>query len=208
MLSEMRRLLLISVLLLSFAPRMAARRIPDRIVYGFEWGASARLLEHHHYNFICNEGYRIDQRGASFDPCMNGFLLAHLGVDLGRSFNLSAVGGYAGMSEDHSCIPLGLRCMYAPRGIHSDGILFSMDGEVGVPLCSDIQGFDHIASLSAGYRLALSRFISLDFKGGIRSSYCHKVLTDPDTSETIKGRDVRRNDAFSHALYLSVALEF
>lgn len=198
------------IILLAACSSAAAARSP-LLRYGLEWGFTPTLLASYHFNYISDEGYRVNDQGGGGYFAANGSILAHFGVNVTETFSLSLLSGAVGISEGNRVFPAMLRVSAYPKGVSSDGIFIFADGGVGFHADNPNTPTKKnavLASLGGGYRFALSRSISFDLLASLRGAYDHASILNPDGPGYIPEQNIRRNNAGYIALNISAALTF
>lgn len=177
-----------------------------RITFGLEWGYSSTIFTSYHFNYICSDGYRLDNEGRKFMYHSNADILGTFGANVTDWLHVGVFSGYEGITEKRRMVPIGAKVTLSPRGYSSNGLFIRAGGGIGI-----IPG-DHAITTSfglagAGYHVALTRDTSVDFILG------YKVYVDHPPIEDIEGgyvseRNTRKNIATYHALNFSIALNF
>lgn len=188
-----------------------ARAGAPRIRYGLEWGVTPTFLQSWHFNYISGEGYRVDDSGRDHPFTFNGFVYAHFGVNVTDALALSLYGGYAGLSKGNRVFPLLFRASMYPKGMATDGLFYFAEAGAGFHAAKQSAPSLPAAALAnagAGYHLALSRSIGLDFQLSLRGAFDHQRIKDADTGNWVPDADIRRNDMRAYALCLSIGLSF
>lgn len=190
------------------AAQLPVHRHGPGVTFGIEWGSSFLIATRHNDNFICSEGYRIEQKPTEFPMHLNGDLLASVGMDIARKHNASFVGGYSGISDGRRMFPIMARYTFAANGNDNDGMLVFLTGGIGIPADDLYNKLCYTGSLGAGYRAVLNHSASLDIKCSLRNSFDHPGIIDPDTGKMVTGHNVRTNNAFHYALCITAAVNF
>lgn len=204
----MKRLALIPVCL-ALCLFQAQAKVP--VKFSAEWGYDGMFHTAHHFNYICNEGYRIDDKWQELHYNTNGNILISAGVEITGKSAISIESGITGICRDGWVVPVMLQYTLAPRGNHQPGIIYRADAGIGLHLNGpDVnnQRACYIAKASAGYRNALNSRFSLDFLGGIRAVLDFPLIKDPDTHEYLSKEKTRRSIASYCAFCLSVSFNF
>ena len=179
--------------------------------YGVEWGYTPMVYEAHHLNYIAREGFRVDDNDSGGKFNSNALLLMDFGVNLTDNFSLGLYFGYAGLSEDNRVLPLSMRMTWFPKGITTDGFMCYAEAGAGFHLpWQDVpkRNAAFLASAGAGYHLALSRSMGLDFQIGLRESLDHALIPEPDGSGYVSGQNIRKNNTAYSALNITIGLTF
>lgn len=194
------------LLLLLFVTFGAEARIPH-ISYGLEWGYTATFFKHADYNFICNEGYRINDNINIWRYFSNGAIMANVGMDITPRLNVSAYSGLLGVYARRWVIPAELRFRFCPSGLDVTGPVFHA-GVAAVYPTSTLTDTGARGVLGGGYRFAIYKSLSVDFLLSVNLTVDHDRITDPDTKEYVLRKDITSNVSEYCALNLSVALNF
>ena len=175
-----------------------------RFTYGLEWGCLTTLNIAYHRNYDSVEGFRINAKNVEWMFKGNGQVLAHVGCDIGRRFNLPLYSGYAGMLGSR-VIPVSLRgtCLVG-KNPELPGWLVFLDG--GCHFATDDDRVGVCGKMGTGYRLPLSGRISLDFLAGLRLSYAKLSFSD-DYGQVSADR-IRRNNNFATSIEIGISLAF
>ena len=207
----MKTIRIISMLVaMLFASTAVSARGP-LLRYGVEWGYTPMAYEAHHLNYIAKEGFRVDDNDSGGKFASNASLLVDFGVNLTDNFSLGLYFGYTGISEDNRVLPLSMRMTWFPKGITSDGFLCYAEAGAGFHMPRlDVPGRPaaFLTGAGAGYHLALSRSMGLDFQIGLRESLDHALIPEPDGSGYVSGQNIRKNNAAYSALNITIGLTF
>lgn len=175
-----------------------------RFTYGVEWGYLTTFNVAYHRNYDSVEGFRINSRSFEWMFRGNGEVLAHIGCDIGRRFNLSVYSGYSGLITARF-IPLSLRgtCLVG-KNPDLPGWLVFLDA--GCNFGTDDDEIGVCWKLGTGYRLPLSRRIRLDLLAGLRVAYADVQFSDEHGP--VPADRIRRNNNFATAIELGISLAF
>ena len=179
--------------------------------YGIEWGFSPKIAGLYHYNYLSDEGYRINDEGGGLAYASNGLILANVGVNVTESLCVSVLTGDMGLSRGNRVIPALLRVSAYPAGISKDGAFFFLDGGTGIhPDRPDTPSRKAavLAGLGGGYHIALSGIIGLELFASLRGAYDHALIVNPEGAGYIQEENIRRNNAGYISGNISVALTF
>lgn len=201
----MKRTVFILAALMLFSLAMQARM--PHISYGLEWGYTATFFKHAHYNFICDEGYRINEKTDTWRYFSNGAVMANVGVDITRHLNVSAYSGLLGVYSKRWVIPAELRLRYCPLGLDASGPLIHAGAAAAFPT-STLTDTGARGILGGGYRLAIYKSMSVDFLISLNLTLDHDNITDPDTKRYVPRSDITSNVSEYCAVNVSVALNF
>lgn len=181
------------------------------IRFGLEWGYTPTIAGLYHYNYISDDGYRINDSGSGLYYATNADILAHFGVNVSRKLSISAITGNMGITKGTRVIPIIMRLSYYFNGVSNDGMFTYVDGGAGIhPAKPETppRNAAWLANLGGGYRIALSREISLDFLSSVRWTYDHALIQNPDTGGWVQPQNIRRDNTGYLALTLSIGLTF
>lgn len=200
----MKRVLCILLLVLSGA--VAPAKGPH-FTYGLEWGYTATFFKHADYNFICSEGYRINETHDIWWYYSNGAILANAGVDLTRKLNVSAYSGLLGVYSHRWVIPAEVRVRYCPAGNDRNGPVFHAGGGATFPT-STLTETAGRGLIGGGYRFSIFRSMSVDFLLSFNLTFDHDLITDPDTHGYVPHSAITTNMSEYYAVCASIALNF
>jgi len=179
--------------------------------HSVEWGIDAMFFSGHHYNYICEEGYRIDDKWDSFSFHPNASVQFGFGFNLTGRSELMLFTGYTGIGPSNRVIPLSLRYTFIPKGNYQGGLFYFADLGVGfhpVPSSEPPRRICFLGKLGFGNRIALSRFCSMDFIAGIRTVHDFPRIKDPDSGKYLSKENTRKSILANCALTLSIAFNF
>ena len=185
----------------------AAAQQTRTLRFGLEWGFSERFLEGHHYNFLTEEGFRVDDSGVSNDFHANAFVLAKMGVSIADFVTVQLCSGYMGIGPGRRMIPVEGLVTVTPHGCESDGVLGFVGAGIGIHSIKDSY-LPVLANVGIGYRYNLERRCCLDLKLGPQISVDHPELFDAVSNQFVPEPRVRANDAVNIALILSAGISF
>lgn len=201
----MRRALAITVAILLGFRCMASEPAP-LVTFSVEWGYSATLVTSYHFNYICNEGYRIDLEGNEVGFNSNGGLLLTAGFHISDQVRIGIASGYEGINRNNRIIPLECRMTLYPKGYCNDGFVCNADAGFGLrDSFRNISAF--CCGMGGGYHVSLSRRISIDFLLNTRMFIDMPPIEDIDDG-FVPERNIRKDIARYHAMNLSIALNF
>ena len=204
----MKRYALIFLLVLMAFPIGLHARSP-KVGFGFEWGISPQFFKFHKFNYISDDGYRVNGDNSGVDYNFNASLEANVNFILGKHTVLGLYSGYCGITKDSRVVPLSMRFTLFPNGSNQDCFLYFADAGVGFHLSKPgipAQNPCFIAKLGAGYRYILGGRISLDLLVNMQGCIDNPLLKNPDSGGYVK--DVRYNSAAYLAMTFSAALNF
>ena len=178
------------------------RKFP-RLTFGVEWGYAATFLCTFHHNYRAEDRYRVNDKGTKAMYEGNGHILAHLGANLGRHYNLSFYTGYEGIADGFCVIPMTLRhtWLFGDRAENSRWLCFA-DAGYGLRAEGDSNCF--IAKAGGGYRVSFSRSVKMDFLLTYRFAYAEIPFSDE--SGTVPQDRINRNNNFLNAISIGIGL--
>lgn len=179
----------------------------NRFKFGIEWGYSCTFYSWTHFNYICSEGYRINNTSSEGCLISNGFILANFGVNATDRLCLSLSSGFVGVSRKNNVIPINIRATEAFKGNCNDGPLCFAEAGIAFPL-SIGRKINQQLMLGGGWRFAQTNGISLDILGGLRIYHQNPYITDADTGSIVSEQNVRASDALFVSACFGVALNF
>lgn len=182
---------------------VAQRKVAARI----EWGGAGGFFMARHFNYICSEGYRVNDEDMGMAGAMNAYFLAGVQTSIGNCFDVAFCLGTEGVWSGRNNLACEICTDWCPRGVTSDGPIMNLAAGAGLSGITPLE-MQTIVRLGGGYRFALGNRSGLDFLAGIRGIWDHPSVKDPDTGEYVPGQDVRRNNAVYAALTFSIALNF
>ena len=205
----MRRKHLLIILLIISASISSEARLPDgrffrRVNMGLEWSYTQSLLRTWNYNLLSEEGYRIFDKDAAFMFHPNANVSAQIGFLLNDHFVIALHGGYAGIGKDNRLIPVQLRLTWFPEPVDEDGGFFYLQGGPAFHLRPQEMRQAWLFVSGMGYRLRLNAECNLDFSLGLKYLYDHPLLPDPEGPGYVPAQNIRKNNAGSFALDLSM----
>ena len=205
--SDMKRILAILLLISAFNIDVNAQRDGDsRFVFGVEWGYVATIFSGYHYNFFAPEGYRVDDYDSSFGYDSNADMYIFAGHEIGKSWELSAYVGYAGVGKYHEAIPVSIRAThFFGNDQYADRWFAFIDAGSGISLKMPVQEI-LTGKIGGGYRVALSRDTSLNFLFSARMTYTHPQITYD--KQLIESDMINRNNAYLAAFSFGLSLSF
>ena len=178
------------------------RKFP-RLTFGVEWGYAATFLCTFHHNYRAEDRYRVNDKGTKAMYEGNGHILAHLGANLGRHYNLAFYTGYEGIADGFCVIPMTLRhtWLFGDRAENSRWLCFA-DAGYGLRAEGDSNCF--IAKAGGGYRVSFSRSVKMDFLLTYRFAYAEIPFSDE--SGTVPQDRINRNNNFLNAISIGIGL--
>lgn len=207
MLSDMKKILATLLIITAFNIDVNARgHINSRFVFGVEWGYVATIFSGYHYNFFAPEGYRVDDYDSSFGYYSNADMYIFAGHEIGKSWELSAYVGYAGIGDYHEAIPVSIRATHFFGDDQlADRWFAFIDAGSGISLKMPVQEI-FTGKIGGGYRVALSRDTSLNFIISARMTYTHPQITYD--KQQIESERINRNNAYLAAISFGLSLSF
>lgn len=209
----MRRKHLLIIFLIIAASISSEARLPDswffrRFNMGLEWSYTQSLLRIWDYNIISEEGYRIYDKDAAFTFDPNASITAHIGFLLNDYLVLAVHGGYAGMGRGNRMLPVQLRLSWFPDPLDEDGGFFYLQGGPAFHIRPQEIRPGWLFVSGMGYRIRLNTECNLDISLGLKYLYDHPLLPNPDGPGYVPAHNIRKNDAGSFALDLSMGFNF
>lgn len=203
-------LLLSAAVLLRAADIYAGERDFPRITFGIEGSFATNFWTYSHFNYIADEGYRVNIRHNEPDLHLNGQLLANAGCNLSQRTNLSVYCGICGLSTREIMMPVSLRFtyMFGDSPLKNRWITFAETGIMTERL--KLEEFSAIGKLGGGYRISLSRSVKLDLLMAYQAVFAHPDVSEISGDKTIPvtGDRLRRNNAILNALTFGFGLCF
>jgi len=189
-------------------PVLSKAASPVEFRFGIEWLFSANFFNSHQFNYITEEGSRVNDVASSFEYTPNGGVYGCLGLDFLDRFNASLYSGYLGIYSRRNVIPLELRFSFFPGGFHKDGLFVNAGGGIAFQEFIPILNLSYLAHIGGGWRLALSDIVNLDFLLSVQSSFDHPNILNPEGTSYIPEDKVRKNNAQYFAVNFGLALSF
>lgn len=209
----MRRKRILIILLIIFASISSEARLPDswffrRFNMGLEWSYTQTLLRIWNYNILSEEGYRIYDKDAAFMFHPNASVSAQIGYLLNDHFVIAIHGGYTGIGKGNRLLPVQLRLSWFPDPVDEDGGFFYLQGGPAFHLRPQEMRPAWLFASGMGYRLRLNAECNLDFSLGLKYLYDHPLLPNPEGPGYVPAHNIRKNNAGSFALDLSMGFNF
>jgi len=181
--------------------RAAPVRKQKLFTFGIEAEYIANFHVYSHFNYVTEEGFRVNTEDTKFRYNTNAQILAGVGLNLSKHFNLSLYSGYQGITMKQALIPLLLRprIIFGQPGDNGRWMVFADCGP-GFKASSKVNRVALISHLGSGYRFAVTEKTSLDILYSIHSTFWHPWPFD----ETIV--DVRRNNEVLLGVNLGIAV--
>ncbi|MGN0189146.1 MAG: hypothetical protein ACI395_06485 [Candidatus Cryptobacteroides sp.] len=188
----------------AFCPELTTAHKTVRFTYGVEWDFLTTFNVAYHRNFDSVSGFREDTKSIEWMFRGNGEVLAHIGMDLGRRFNLSLYAGYGGMLGTR-IVPVSLRgtCLVGKEPERPGWLVF-LDG--GCNFGQENTRLGITGKAGTGYRIPLSRRVRLDFLLALRMSYAYVQFSDEYGPVPVER--IRRNNNFATSLEIGISLDF
>ena len=164
-----------------------------------DWGYMAAVYESYRYNYIADEGFRVEQHGRNFLLNSNGLVKMFIGTQVGSHTELGVFSGYEGIRQDRRIIPLGIRTNWLFRGVDADGPMCFLEG--GAAFHNDCK-MSGICGAGLGWHLQLDHGCELVFKMGVNLSGDHPAIKNVSTE------DLMRSDYTYGGISLSVGISF
>lgn len=204
----MKRLLTLTIALLALCSGRCLAISPV-VSLGVEWGVEPQFATMHRFNYVCAEGYRVNDQWSGVNYHTNAFITGNISFNLGQWFRLGLYSGYSGISKNVNVVPVTLRLSFFPKGWSNTGFLYFLDGGTGFQIHkadTPSQAPSILVKGGAGYRYILSSQTSLDFLLTARGAVDNPLILDPDGHGYVM--DVRYSTAAYFAIGFSVALNF
>ena len=209
----MRRKLLSIILLIVSASISSEARLPDswffrRFNMGLEWSYTQSVLRTWDYNILSEEGYRIYDKDAAFMFHPNASVSAQIGFLLDDRFVIALHGGYAGIGKGNRLLPLQLRLSWFPDSVEEGGRFIYLQGGPAFHFRPQEMRQAWLFVSGMGYRLRLNTDCNLDISLGLKYLYDHPLLPNPEGPGYVPAHNIRKNNAGSFALDLSMGFNF
>lgn len=209
----MRRKLILIISLIISASISSEARLPDgwffrRFNMGLEWSYTQSLLRTWDYNILSEEGYRIYDKDAAFMFHPNASVSAQIGFLLNDSFVIAIHGGYAGIGKGNRLLPLQLRLSWFPDTFDGGGRFIYLQGGPAFRIRPQEMRQAWLFVSGMGYRLRLNTECNLDLSLGLKYLYDHPLLPNPEGPGYVPAHNIRKNNAGSFALDLSMGFNF
>ncbi len=209
----MRRLVPAIMLLtccLSLCGKGRAERAYPRFTFGVEGDYAMTLLGAYHYNYIAEEGDRINLRGVTSSFISNGQILLNAGVNVSPKVNISVECGWCGVYREVRIIPFLLRgTWFSGRDPMRNRWLAYVS--VGGGVNDDAEKLDRLSAIAkagGGYRVSLNRFAKLDFLFSLHGTFAHPRTYRNAQGSVVSGNALRRSDAYVGAVTFGIGLTF
>ncbi|MDO4212822.1 MAG: hypothetical protein Q4D10_01630 [Bacteroidales bacterium] len=182
---------------------------PSWIRFSFEWGYSQMFFRSYHFNYISDDGYRVDGKSSGFELWSNGFASGKLSLALSERLSIGLVSGYRGSWEENRMVPLMVELNYYSRGYWSDCFFGEISAGVGFQEKKSRGGEEPavLSRLGGGYHYVLGGPFSLDFKVALSSVFESPRIPSP-TEGYIEMHNVRQSRATHCALEFSLSINF
>ena len=209
----MRRKLILIISLIISASISSEARLPDgwffrRFNMGLEWSYTQSLLRTWDYNILSEEGYRIYDKDAAFMFHPNASVSAQIGFLLNDSFVIAIHGGYAGIGKGNRLLPLQLRLSWFPDTFDGGGRFIYLQGGPAFRIRPQEMRQAWLFVSGMGYHLRLNTECNLDLSLGLKYLYDHPLLPNPEGPGYVPAHNIRKNNAGSFALDLSMGFNF
>lgn len=208
----MKKLLMLMILLLPVAALHAGNsdRPFPRMTFGVEGNFMLNFGAWRHFNYIADEGYRVNIKDYNHSISTNGQLNANLGCNISRRVNIALYVGIAGIYRNKTAVPASIRVtvFYGQNPLKGRWFSFT-DAGVGIGSFSE-KDLSPFGKLGAGYRVSLSRSVKLDFMLAWQLLFSHPEITEDigGVSTPVTGSRLRRNDIAANALSFGIGLNF
>lgn len=209
----MRRKLILIISLIISASISSEAHLPDgwffrRFNMGLEWSYTQSLLRTWDYNILSEEGYRIYDKDAAFMFHPNASVSAQIGFLLNDSFVIAIHGGYAGIGKGNRLLPLQLRLSWFPDTFDGGGRFIYLQGGPAFRIRPQEMRQAWLFVSGMGYHLRLNTECNLDLSLGLKYLYDHPLLPNPEGPGYVPAHNIRKNNAGSFALDLSMGFNF
>lgn len=159
-----------------------------------------RLMSH--FNYIAEEGYRVDVKDYALLYFTDAWISAGAGVRIGRHFDLSLKAGYRSIGSKDALVPVLLcpRVVFGEAGDRLRGLLHAEAG----PAFRGSAGADRVATtgrLGGGLRIETGSRAKLEFLGGLNGTLWH-----PLPSDIVNIKEIRRNNEVLLGLNFGMAV--
>lgn len=209
----MKKILLLMILLLPVPDLLIARnpcRSFPRITFGIEGNFMLNFGTWRHFNYIAEEGYRVNIKDFRRSVNTNGQLLANVGCNIGSRVNVALYVGIAGIYREKAAVPAAVRAtvFYGKDPLKGRWFSFADAGAgIGSFREKDISPFGR---LGAGYRVSLTRSVKLDFMLAYQLLFSHPEVTEDieGVQIPVTGTRLRRNEILTNALSFGIGLNF
>ena len=203
------RKLMTSIFALLLASMLLPAQTPDWLHIGVEWGCSERFFNAFHYNYISDEGYRVDEEGAAISTSFNGSVYAVATTPVSERISVGLAGGYTGVGMGERMFPLMARMNYHRFDCYSDGLFHTIDAGIAFREPDNhVHKVAGVIRVGSGYHCILGAECSVDIRLMIRTVFDSPHLDNPETGGYIEERNIRRNNAAYCALELTLGVNF
>lgn len=199
---------ILSALALLITGRAEAAEPPEWMQFSVDWGYSQQLYSIKHFNYITDDGYRVDEEEQGFTPYPNGRVGGSVSFLLSDRFTTGLAFGYLGCGSKERMYPILLRAAWYPNTYFLDGFFAHIDAGTFIPSSNYSKHPSLIGEVGPGYHVVLGGRFSVDFKADFRVSYTRPPIHRADGTGYIEERNIRRNNAVYCALDFSIAVNF
>lgn len=203
----MRKALLSALAALLCSVAFASGPRPEGVRFAAEWGPALKILEIHHYNFLTDEGFRIDDSGALMTPFLNGFAIFRAGMYLGNCFSVSVGTGVVGYSRRQQVIPVLARVDYKIKGYNSDGPVSFAEAGIGFS-DKNFRPAVPLARGGVGYRYTLGDSAGIEVSAGVWATSSHPEIWDSSENRFVPEPSVRKSEVLGLAAFAAIAIDF
>lgn len=188
--------------------RAGAAAPPEWIRFSVDWGYSQQIYKMEHFNYITDEGYRVDDGCQVFDLYPNARVSARASMLLNDYATVGLAFSYMGCGAKERMYPLMLTAAWYPKSYFEDGIFLHADAGTFIPSSGYSRKASIIGEIGPGYRVVLGGRFSVDFKMDLRITYTRPPIPLSDSTGYVEERNIRRNNAVYCALDFSIAVNF
>ena len=145
----------------------------NNLRYSLDWGYMASMYQIYSYNYMAEEGFRVEQHGHDLFLNSNGVVKVFLGTQIGGHAELGVFSGYEGIRQDRRIVPLGLRTSWMFNGTDADGPICYAEG--GAAFHKDCKT-TAMGAVGAGWHVQLDHGCGMDFKFGLNVFQDHPAI--------------------------------
>lgn len=198
----------ISCHLFAAEPEMSGKeRGVVHFYYGLQWGISGNSYNSDISTYITDVQSLVQLKTINPFFHINGEIMASVGIDIGRRFNLEVAAGYAGIRKNLRFFPIEINGKYFTRKGQGSGSYFQIGGGWG--LCENPNHRYACYSRGGyGYRIDVGNGLAMDIKALMQVSYSHPDVYDKYTGEIVPFSNLRQSDSISLNTLVCLALIF
>lgn len=175
---------------------------------GVEWGYKACTYHKYHYNYLSEEGVRINDKGTDNELFSNGEIYGFAGAYVSDYLNLSLYAGFSGIYSDRRVYPVSARASWYFNGRSCDGLKAFVD--LGSAFTDTFNRQKLLLGKAAvGYRFALDKDWGMDLNLCVQyvSDHPDKVI-DKYAGTVVTESSLRRCDTTNILFGASVSISF